>query len=272
MGARRAHPRSRGENDSTAHSRSKIAGSSPLARGKHITRRVVHLVCGLIPARAGKTQILTRQQRLSRAHPRSRGENPSMSAFTVGARGSSPLARGKRGRGLDACQASRLIPARAGKTFSCAAAAAAAGAHPRSRGENQIAEVIAQMSPGSSPLARGKPGLLLHSRRGCGLIPARAGKTLSSPSLACMPRAHPPSRGENRLVMLRRRPVAGSSPLARGKPRHGLALDAAAFLIPARAGKTNAPNGTPATAEAHPRSRGENHSIACSVVASRIVV
>ena len=53
-----AHPRSRGENDVDECDRIKVAGSSPLTRGK-LSLSVCWLVAyGLIPAHAGKTRCI----------------------------------------------------------------------------------------------------------------------------------------------------------------------------------------------------------------------
>ena len=71
-------------------------------------------------------------------------------------------------------------------------------------------------------------------------------------------RAHPRSRGENASFCGRRRLSRGSSPLTRGKPCSMCRRASSVGLIPAHAGKTHAKPGYPKTAEAHPRSRGEN--------------
>ena len=73
--ARRAHPRSRGENTPEDRARLRIQGSSPLTRGKPRIARVARLPGGLIPAHAGKTQELAAERAAITAHPRSRGEN-----------------------------------------------------------------------------------------------------------------------------------------------------------------------------------------------------
>ena len=70
-----AHPRSRGENDRQKIVLSVVAGSSPLARGKHRRIRPSARHRGLIPARAGKTVVLKQIHTSLAAHPRSRGEN-----------------------------------------------------------------------------------------------------------------------------------------------------------------------------------------------------
>ena len=73
--ARRAHPRSRGENRARPGCPSTGAGSSPLTRGKHPDDGADRGGLGLIPAHAGKTATRRRTKSPQRAHPRSRGEN-----------------------------------------------------------------------------------------------------------------------------------------------------------------------------------------------------
>ena len=70
--------------------------------------------------------------------------------------------------------------------------------------------------------------------------------------------AHPRSRGENLLAGIRSRPPTGSSPLTRGKPRHGRNRSSPPRLIPAHAGKTSRRFSGHRQSTAHPRSRGEN--------------
>ena len=114
--ARRAHPRSRGENalDARPHAvneglipahagktfRASRActsdpGSSPLTRGKRSTEAMNRVQAGLIPAHAGKTRPASGTGRAGAAHPRSRGENAAEVASRAGEGGSSPLTRGK---------------------------------------------------------------------------------------------------------------------------------------------------------------------------------
>ena len=153
-------------------------GSSPLTRGKLDNLTIGEVITRLIPAHAGKTATirrpttsltgsspLTRGKRRRRhllnsaamAHPRSRGEN-LVSQTTPGTHGgSSPLTRGKQAPYLIGRGPSGLIPAHAGKTGPRCDRVNRAGAHPRSRGEND-------------------QGSGLGCRR-VGLIPAHAGKT-----------------------------------------------------------------------------------------------
>ena len=131
-------------------------------------------------------------------------------------------------------------------------------AHPRSRGENFRDTLMPALWSGSSPLARGKPGVARGTHEARGLIPARAGKTTRTRGQPCVDWAHPRSRGENSTRGLPIHPNSGSSPLARGKRPRGDRRRRRARLIPARAGKTRQWPQPSASGAAHPRSRGEN--------------
>ena len=153
----RAHPRSRGENDSLPGCTTGWEGSSPLTRGKHEEVRGRHGLRGLIPAHAGKTFQAELEMIRDRAHPRSRGENRSMAVAFSASSGSSPLTRGKRHMTFDARRDQGLIPAHAGKTWRRSRGSDTGGAHPRSRGENTACSAGRASVMGSSPLTRGKP-------------------------------------------------------------------------------------------------------------------
>ena len=192
------------------------------------------------------------------AHPRSRGENLRRSAVEALATGSSPLTRGKRRPRVRSNPPSRLIPAHAGKTLRPHLSAAAAAAHPRSRGENITVALGVISGVGSSPLTRGKHDEHTRGREDPRLIPAHAGKTYGTPLSPIFQAAHPRSRGENRFVAVVRTVLEGSSPLTRGKQLAGRHLRTATRLIPAHAGKTRSWGLTQFGHEAHPRSRREN--------------
>ena len=132
----RAHPHSRGENRSAITVVTCCRGSSPLTRGKHTVAIREPSLPGLIPAHAGKTARPCARLIRWRAHPRSRGENIQTSSQTVKTSGSSPLTREKRRAGCIDGLVQRLIPAHAGKTDAARPERERAGAHPRSRGEN----------------------------------------------------------------------------------------------------------------------------------------
>ena len=179
-----AHPRSRGENATFAASMMALIGSSPLTRGKPGTRMTAPTLSWLIPAHAGKTTRVVTATARRRAHPRSRGENSDPAYGRALSMGSSPLTRGKPRKGRARCPRRRLIPAHAGKTQRTARCCGGSRAHPRSRGENALISVMVGIAMGSSPLTRGKLRLVLSPSVLSGLIPAHAGKTAISLSLA----------------------------------------------------------------------------------------
>ena len=74
-GPRRAHPRSRGEHEILTEGEEGTTGSSPLTRGAQTDEFTTDINEGLIPAHAGSTSAPAQRQRLTRAHPRSRGEH-----------------------------------------------------------------------------------------------------------------------------------------------------------------------------------------------------
>ena len=151
------HPRSRGVYRPLPARRHRRSGSSPLARG---LRPVVAPIGG---------------QPLD--HPRSRGVYTCPLAFRESRSGSSPLARGLRARLHLDSHRPRIIPARAGFTPSGARSATACRDHPRSRGVYATTTPPTCPSCGSSPLARGLPGVRARRAAGRGIIPARAGFT-----------------------------------------------------------------------------------------------
>ena len=256
--SRPAHPRSRGENRRTRYRMSSRGGSSPLTRGKRLSSLSLWGPLGLIPAHAGKTHTYWHRVGPRSAHPRSRGENRGLTAWSTAAAGSSPLTRGKQPFSARCSRIAGLIPAHAGKTTLPIGRASPSWAHPRSRGEN-FADLVHEISHlGSSPLTRGKPQKWSVVRVARRLIPAHAGKTRQP---ACHPgasEAHPRSRGENSSVVTFWLFATGSSPLTRGKPRRAFLSDEVAGLIPAHAGKTVAKSAKRCPDPAHPRSRGEN--------------
>ena len=170
--------------------------------------------------------------------------------------GSSPLARGGRPVGRRLADDLGLIPARAGRTLLRWSCRRRAWAHPRSRGADTTPAITARRCAGSSPLARGGRHPPLGRNHREGLIPARAGRTVTSARNGQVGRAHPRSRGADARASRWRGRWRGSSPLARGGPSPADPRGARAGLIPARAGRTVADSTTPASCGAHPRSRG----------------
>ena len=254
----RAHPRSRGENRRTRYRMSSRGGSSPLTRGKRLSSLSLWGPLGLIPAHAGKTHTYWHRVGPRSAHPRSRGENRGLTAWSTAAAGSSPLTRGKQPFSARCSRIAGLIPAHAGKTSLAWTGGCPRWAHPRSRGENTVKGELKFRDEGSSPLTRGKPVIIASKWAAGRLIPAHAGKTSIMRRAASRQRAHPRSRGENVWTTLRATGKPGSSPLTRGKL---VVISASHFvnrLIPAHAGKTRRGRRGRGRPWAHPRSRGEN--------------
>ncbi len=134
----------------------------------------------------------------------------------------------------------------------------AAGAHPRSRGEDIGGGAFQLPDQGSSPLARGGLERRCDGRAEQGLIPARAGRTLVHLAPHQKIGAHPRSRGEDPAMRMTAPVSAGSSPLARGGRRRSARLPRRPGLIPARAGRTASVQTCERVGGAHPRSRGED--------------
>ena len=125
------------------------------------------------------------------------GENESRSRASAHSRGSSPRVRGKHlGAGFER-HVDGLIPACAGKTRAPGGCGCARRAHPRVCGENQLTAWQAKLAYGSSPRVRGKRGDAGQSNDVVGLIPACAGKTLSTQLTRSRRWAHPRVCGEN---------------------------------------------------------------------------
>ena len=109
---------------------------------------------------------------------------------------------------------------------------------------------------GSSPLARGLPGLHPPAQEGGGIIPARAGFTVKHGQAVENKRDHPRSRGVYASVISSPTAGIGSSPLARGLRAHCGVGRFARGIIPARAGFTPRRRRLRSSVRDHPRSRG----------------
>ena len=151
-----------------------------------------------------------------RDHPRSRGVY-SWTPYSATCRaGSSPLARGLQDAMAAAAANFRIIPARAGFTSESFPAILPIGDHPRSRGVYVASTARRTRPSGSSPLARGLHGTHAGQGRRNGIIPARAGFTMSRPGSSRSGADHPRSRGVYLLTGRMNGQLTGSSPLARG--------------------------------------------------------
>ena len=171
------HPRSRGVYVTVTTVQRSRAGSSPLARGLP-GRPARHAgEGGIIPARAGFTAASSWAALAAPDHPRSRGVYRPDGVPAGGPQGSSPLARGLRVSCFGFVRTFGIIPARAGFTSASGPPPLTPADHPRSRGVYPLPSLASLLSPGSSPLARGLPALLIGSAPVSRIIPARAGFT-----------------------------------------------------------------------------------------------
>ena len=233
-----AHPRERGEHHGVVVGRCRKCGSSPRARGALQIDGGSGKGARLIPASAGSTGSKLPSSPCETVHPRERREHLNRPGAPREQRGSSPRARGARGRDLPAARSGGLIPAGAGSTTAPSTRATSGWAHPRERGEHLVGCRVSDGYLGSSPRARGtrvRPG---RAQGPGGLIPASAGST--SPPPAPSPRrwAHPRERGEHAGAAPDRGWHHGSSPRARGAPLPAGDQDRDGRLIPASAGST----------------------------------
>ena len=129
--------------------------------------------------------------------------------------------------------------------------------HPRSRGVYLPETFLFVTFSGSSPLARGLPGWKRPAVPARGIIPARAGFTMTTVLTPGVGEDHPRSRGVYFSDGAMRFLGEGSSPLARGLLGVPGALDSVFRIIPARAGFTRSRATAMATARgSSPLARG----------------
>ena len=132
---------------------------------------------GIIPARAGFTEILGMRMSRPTDHPRSRGVYMLMSMPDIRIMGSSPLARGLPSARPNETASRVDHPRSRGVYLSAPHMSGEDLDHPRSRGVYKPEKRTETHVFGSSPLAR---GLLMGLPEGWvtgGIIPARAGFT-----------------------------------------------------------------------------------------------
>ena len=175
---------------------------------------------------------------LNAVYPRWRGELTNAAHQGVSSSGLSPLARGTRHMPDHMCSNGRFIPAGAGNFATGFMQAAQKSVYPRWRGE--LISLLEYMScaHGLSPLARGTPR---HAGRAAippRFIPAGAGNSFSSSSIAVVLTVYPRWRGELFFQLQHCCCIDGLSPLARGTLNQVVVLSAAGRFIPAGAGNS----------------------------------
>ena len=238
---RPVHPRRRGEHSFFSSSPRPESGSSPQARGTPARQPPPTRAHRFIPAGAGNTRPHGRRHHRLTVHPRRRGEHIARRWRGTSTCGSSPQARGTHLEFANLASANRFIPAGAGNTQYNSPIGFAIAVHPRRRGEHTVSNLASAAIDGSSPQARGTLFSLRCVARPARFIPAGAGNTPFDNALVIDLPVHPRRRGEHisapwvtdrvirfipagagntrgrmRFAVLR----AGSSPQARGTPRH----------------------------------------------------
>ena len=174
--------------------------------------------------------------------------------FTIG---SSPHARGTRGRQVPRHVVIRFIPACAGNALPSDTRNGQMPVHPRMRGERSFVLGPVLEHVGSSPHARGTLSSVLPAKPPPRFIPACAG---NAPAWAWCPpprAVHPRMRGE-RLMNTPMLPQSiGSSPHARGTLAACRSGGQQHRFIPACAGNASANQDAGRYRTVHPRMRGE---------------
>ena len=166
--------------------------------------------------------------------------------------------RGKRPQKRREPTQNRIIPARAGQTWSGHPWSGRSADHPRACGANLSWLVWWWPRNGSSPRVRGKlgglPALVAHVR----IIPARAGQTSACPRMRTASTDHPRACGANSEDVRRLLWSVGSSPRVRGKPFSSIRAPHLTRIIPARAGQTQRQGRLQHGRPDHPRACGAN--------------
>ena len=252
------HPRAGGEHRHGISPAAGRHGSSPRWRGTRCAGHRDRADRRFIPALAGNT--------------------PPTTAIRAVSAGSSPRWRGTPARRTDDPHRHRFIPALAGNTALVAAFAAAAAVHPRAGGEHINGHTKPLPQSGSSPRWRGTPTEWRQMTPAERFIPALAGNTSPSRSVAAPCSVHPRAGGEHGSGIVRVPHQSGSSPRWRGTPPRPAAhpmrrrfipalagtpggfpqRHASHRFIPALAGNTARPSPPCAGPTVHPRAGGEH--------------
>ncbi len=153
--------------------------------------------------------------------------------------GSTPLARGTRPDARLQRPEYRFNPARAGNSGQSRSHARQRTVQPRSRGELRIKSSIAQISNGSTPLARGTPLFLVTMTNYWRFNPARAGNSVWVRYPQRQNTVQPRSRGELRNRTIPLCSFIGSTPLARGTHAVTETDTPSSRFNPARAGNSD---------------------------------
>ncbi len=247
-------------------------GSSPQARGTLGDLSALRFDERFIPAGAGNTATGRRWIRARPVHPRRRGEHVEGPPAAGTKTGSSPQARGTQAGRDGHRRRHRFIPAGAGNTGTSRESRSGISVHPRRRGEHGTCPTRRRPRPGSSPQARGTPGILSSLIRLVRFIPAGAGNTYFGRRGTTPSPVHPRRRGEHHDALGQGRHDRGSSPQARGTHGDGQRRRRGDRFIPAGAGNTSRRQRVFPPRSVHPRRRGEHSSCISLILRRKILV
>ena len=211
-----------------------------------------------IPAHAGNTTPRPAPSGSRPVHPRACGEHispPLLASRTVG---SSPRMRGTPRPRSRRHPGSGFIPAHAGNTSARWSPPAGRPVHPRACGEHGGVRHRSWQRGGSSPRMRGtltSNWMVKIFRR---FIPAHAGNTVRSGSVAGGHAVHPRACGEHVPFFRCQAMVDGSSPRMRGTLRFASVHRRLVRFIPAHAGNTLIDSLSCVNYKVHPRACGEH--------------
>ena len=151
--------------------------SPPRMRGKGGWKVSASVLCGIIPACAGKRAASAREAYFIWDHPRVCGEKDAFYPVMLSGSGSPPRMRGKAGHHCRRYRHSGITPAYAGKRSLYAGMRTWKRDHPRVCGEKGVSGSVVGQPQGSPPRMRGKE---CHPRQVAavqGITPAYAGKS-----------------------------------------------------------------------------------------------
>ena len=262
------HPRVCGANAALAAALVSLVGSSPRVRGEPNHRNFPRPNFRIIPACAGRTSQQPHGPPPWPDHPRACGANIHRRGRGSVNDGSSPRVRGELQSWFISQITSRIIPARAGRTRLRFCRGCGRPDHPRACGANDWVREFKEISDGSSPRVRGEQNAIVQLVLKLRIIPARAGRTTTTSNSTCAASDHPRACGANPFRVSHRAVTPGSSPRVRGELDKKVSDAKAARIIPARAGRTTSPTGSPPPATDHPRACGANPAVWVSIMAT----
>ncbi len=169
--------------------------------------------------------------------------------------------RGTLGQQPELAGLDRSIPAHAGNTHSAVLPALVLPVHPRACGEHKQGKEPSVAPSGPSPRMRGTRASLVRRLVVHRSIPAHAGNTCMTCTVASSSTVHPRACGEHLTILRTTSTVSGPSPRMRGTQRPLQSPLDSIRSIPAHAGNTYPLHINDSSASVHPRACGEHDGV-----------